>query len=112
MKKTTSLMFAAAVMLAAVLFPVFAHAGDVDIPGATDYPLFTRMPGFWIQEYETREFAEFSFVSAKGKEEKVEGRYFYYGYHIKGGVKDPGVLAIKRNFINAALKIGGKVTHE
>jgi outer membrane protein OmpA-like peptidoglycan-associated protein len=112
MKKTIRLVFAAAVIFSAMLLPAPARAGDVDIPGVTDYPLFTRMPGFWIQEYESKEFAEFSFVSAKGKEEKVEGRYFYYGYHIKGGVKDPGVLAIKRNFINAAVKIGGKVTHE
>ncbi len=112
MKKTISVMFAAAVMFSTMLCPAPVRAGDVDIPGATDHPLFTRMPGFWISQYETKDFGEYPFVSQNKKEAKVEGRYFSYEYHIKGGVKDPGVLAIKRNFINAAVKIGGKVTHE
>lgn len=98
----------AAVTVALGATPAFAEAGD--LAGATDHPLFTRMPGFVISEYDTREFNSVAFTSTKGREEKVEGRYFYFEYRLKSGEKDPGGVAIKRNYVNAAKRLGARVT--
>jgi outer membrane protein OmpA-like peptidoglycan-associated protein len=99
----------AALALAALL-PTLALAQRSDERGSKDHPLFTRMPNFYIDQYENEEFGQRSFTDAKGKVQKVEGHRWYLRYLLQPGAKDPGGLAVKRNFIIAAQKIGGRVT--
>jgi outer membrane protein OmpA-like peptidoglycan-associated protein len=101
-----------AVMLGTLLGPSPARAYKKDIPGATDHPLFSRMPNFVIATASVQEFAAQSFINAKGKEEQIEGKRFDYEYYLKDGEKDPGALAVKRNYVNAAKTIGGIVTRD
>ncbi len=54
-------------------------------------------------------FAQADFRDEKGKEIKVEGKYYKIDYHIKKGVAPPSGLQVLRNYENAIKKIGGVV---
>ncbi len=90
---------------------VFATSGIAfskeDAKGCKDHPMFTRMDGFYILSCEGKKFAEADFRDEKGKEVKVEGKFFKIDYHIKEGVTPPSGLQVLRNFENAIKKIGG-----
>ena len=86
-----------------------AFAGEPDVEGATDHPLFSRMPGYRISRYEVKEFDSHPFRSAKGKEFQVEGRVYEIRYGLQDGAKEPSRLQVIRNYENAVKKIGGTV---
>jgi outer membrane protein OmpA-like peptidoglycan-associated protein len=99
----------AALALAALL-PALALAQRQDERGSKDHPLFTRMPNFYIDNYQYEEFGQGKFTDGKGKVQRVEGHRWQFAYRLQPGSNDPGGLAVKRNFVNAAKKIGGRVT--
>ena len=72
MKKRTLMLLLLGLLL--VLAP--AAAGDPDdAEGGKDHPLFTRMPNFYIDDYETKDFDSYEFITdSKGKTTTVEGR--------------------------------------
>jgi len=80
--------------------------------GCKDHPMFTRMANFYILYCEEKKFAEADFRDEKGKEIKVEGRYYKIDYHIKEGVTPPSGLQVLRNFENAIKKIGGTKVYQ
>ncbi len=87
----------------------------VDKPGSQDHPLFTRMPGFVIDQYKTSEFdqAKFYVQGAKRVEvQVVEGKKTAIGYQLKKGTTMPSPLEVLRNHINAAKRAGGEVMDE
>lgn len=94
--------------LACVLFLQLARGAEADVPGSADHPLFTRMPGFYIGEYDQQAFDSYKFGYAPGAP-VVEGKVTRLRYWITSGTPAPGALAICRNYVNAAKHIGGSV---
>jgi OmpA-OmpF porin, OOP family len=99
------------------LFFVLLSAANIvfaenDIEGSKDHPLLSRLPNFYIQDYETKDFDQIDFADDQGNIIKVEGRKFYISYLINSDEKPPSEIQILRNFINAIEKIGGKKIFE
>jgi OmpA-OmpF porin, OOP family len=80
-----------------------------DIDGAKDHPLFTRMTGYCITEYEVKDFDKYTSVYLSGDDATWEGKTTVIGYTVKDGAKQVSMLQIERNFENALKKIGGKI---
>jgi OOP family OmpA-OmpF porin len=95
-----------------ILITNLALAQEKDVPGSKDHPLLTRMPNFYIQDYEEKEFDRHEFINAKEEEIQVEGHKYYISYYIQEGFKAPSELQIIRNYSNAIKKIGGVVMYE
>jgi OmpA-OmpF porin, OOP family len=79
-----------------------------DLTGSQDHPLFTRMPGYFISEYEVKDFDRYASYMT-GQDENWEGKTTRLGYTVKDGAKMFSMLQIARNYANAMQKIGGKV---
>jgi OOP family OmpA-OmpF porin len=80
-----------------------------DEPGSKDHPLFTRIPGYYISNYEDRDFDSAEFPDKDGNPIPVEGRKTFIGYVLKDGARIVSPLQIARNYQNALAKIGGVV---
>lgn len=89
-----------------------AFADEMDVPGSADYKLFTRMPNYYISNYEQTDFDSHTFVNSQYEEITVEGRKWYVEYILKEGAKAPSGLQIMRNYENAIKSIGGAVEME
>ncbi len=79
-----------------------------DEPGSKDHPMVPRMPGYYIANYEAKDFNGYDFPVAEDKEQRVEGKYWQIDYWIKDGAKAASELAISRNYRNAFVAKGGK----
>jgi OOP family OmpA-OmpF porin len=104
-------------IIAGIVFGLLFTAGlvlaqQVDVPNSKDHPLLTRMPNFYISDYEYKEFDEADFKDNKGEDIKVEGHIYDIFYEIKEGEKAPGKLQVLRNYENAIKKIGGSTAYE
>ncbi len=86
----------------------FVVAQENDAEGSKDHPLFNRMPGFYIHQYEQREFDSHPFV-VDTKEVPVEGHFYHILYYLQSGMAEPSRIQILRNYENAITKIGGTV---
>lgn len=95
-------------MLAVSFLPV--HAQD-DAEGAKDHPVLARMPGFYLSNVEEQEFASYEFTVGD-EMQAVEGRYWRLEYWLKEGAKNPGSLAIARNYSNAMIAKKGRRIYE
>ena len=104
MKRVSVAVFC--VVWAVVLMGSFAFAQE-DAKGCKDHLLFTRMPNYYINSCEEREFDSFEFKDDKGSPVTAEGRKYVIEYILKEGAKVPSPLQIIRNFTNAIKKIGG-----
>jgi OmpA-OmpF porin, OOP family len=80
-----------------------------DIEGSSDHPLFTRMPGFYITQYEVKDFDKYESPYFQGADAVWEGKMTFISYDLKDGAKAPSMVQIPLNFENAVKKIGGKV---
>lgn len=89
-------------------YPAFAQ----DAAGCRDHQLFTRMPNFYIQDCETKEFDSHTFYLSDDKEIVIEGKKTYLSHVIKDNAKAPSDLQILRNFENAVSPIGGKTEYK
>jgi outer membrane protein OmpA-like peptidoglycan-associated protein len=95
--------------LSLCITPAFAQ----DVEGSRDHPLFTRLPDYYIDSYEEKEFdAHDGFVDNDGSYKTVEGRKFHINYHFKEGTKYLSDAQIKGNYREAFKKIGGVVHYE
>jgi len=109
MKKVSAVVFG--VVLVVVLVAGFAFAQQ-DKQGCKDHPLFTRMPNFYINKCETKEYDEVDFYEPPQGEKRVKvgGRKYVIEYLAKKGFEDKMTsLQIMRNYANAARQIGGSV---
>jgi len=96
-------------VLSLCLFSVgVVWAQEPDVEGGKDHPLFNRMPGFYMSQYEEKDFETHNFL-VNNKEQAVEGRYYYIMYTITSGVREPSRIQVLSNFENAIKKIGGTV---
>ncbi len=110
--KTTKMMIFG-LMLTMVLMGAPAFASDpADEKGSKDHPMFSRMPGFYIDSYKTKQFEQYEYHDQKGNPITVEGHFFEISYCVKTGVEPPTELQIIRNHTNAIKKIGGTVIFE
>jgi OOP family OmpA-OmpF porin len=82
---------------------------EADIKGSQDHPLFTRMPGYYISNYEVNEFDRYTSPYLSGADENWEGKITKLGFTIKTGAKQSSMLQIGRNYENALIKINGKI---
>jgi OmpA-OmpF porin, OOP family len=99
------------VPLAALAF-ASAALGQDDVAGSKDYPGVTRMPGYFIYDYQEQPFDSFTFhvkVGNSSKDQAVEGHRYDYRYNLKEGATMPSPLQILRNYQNAARAVGGQV---
>jgi OmpA-OmpF porin, OOP family len=83
-----------------------------DRAGSKDPPLFTRMPGFYIDQFTELEFDRYNFWVGRGKEQAVEGHFINVGYSANEGARRPSPLQVIRNYINANAAVGGQTLYE
>jgi outer membrane protein OmpA-like peptidoglycan-associated protein len=86
--------------------------GQEDLAGSKDYPAVTRMPGYYIAEYQETAFDSFTFKVKEGndsREQAVEGHRYDFRYNLKDGATMPSPLQILRNYQSAARAAGGQV---
>jgi len=83
-----------------------------DDPGCKDHPVLSRMPNFYIDSCEKKDFDQYTFADSQGKEVAVEGTYHFIKYVLKEGAKAPSELQIVRNCSNAIQKTGGMTVFE
>ena len=95
-----------------ILFSAIKGAIAQDDPGCKDHPTFSRMPSFYIDSCEKKDFDQYRFVDQKGNEVSVEGTYTFIKYVLNKGAKAPSELQIVRNYANAIQKIGGTIVLE
>ncbi|KPK72611.1 hypothetical protein AMJ87_04285 [candidate division WOR_3 bacterium SM23_60] len=103
------------IMLCALLAScLVANLGfaEQDVQGCRDHPLLTRMPNFYIQDCETKDFDQMEFVNAQGQETTVEGKRYYISYCVESDAQAPSTIQIMRNYTNAIQKIGGTKIYE
>jgi outer membrane protein OmpA-like peptidoglycan-associated protein len=81
-------------------------AGQDDAEGAKDHPMFSRMPGYYIDDCDANDFGGLDL--SLEPEKHVEGRFWQITYRIKEGEKRFGPLQIARNYTDLAVKRGGK----
>lgn len=93
-------------LLAAFSLAVSGLAQEPDAEGSKDHPMFSRMPGYYIDSYDAQDFAAFEFDTEPVT--KVEGRYWQIGYRLNEGAKKFGPLQIGRNYTDPIVKRGGK----
>ena len=98
-------------LIASVLITSITLA-EQDAPGCRDHPLLTRMPNFYIQDCETKDFDQMEFVNAQGQETTVEGKRYYISYCVESEAQAPSTIQIIRNYTNAIQKIGGTKIYE
>jgi outer membrane protein OmpA-like peptidoglycan-associated protein len=88
-------------------------ADSDDVKGSSDHPLFTRMPGYHIDDYDDKDFDSLSMPGGPdGKDVTVEGHCTIIHYRVNDGAKRASEAQIKRNYANAIQKIGGKKIYE
>jgi len=98
-------------LLAAVAFTAPAWAQTPDVKGSKDHPLVTRMPGFYIRQYDEKEF-DSAEVYVQDKGISVEGRKYDIRYTLNDGINSPSRLQVVRNYENALGKLGGVFTYK
>jgi outer membrane protein OmpA-like peptidoglycan-associated protein len=109
MKKGIFTLLSMNIMFLSLLMPGAVFASEGDAEGAKDHPLFNRMPGYFIQRYDEKQFDSHSFRDAKLNELIVEGKLYEIRYSIQSGAKEPSRIQVLRNYENAVAKIGGTV---
>jgi outer membrane protein OmpA-like peptidoglycan-associated protein len=82
-----------------------------DAEGAKDHPVLARMSGFYLSSAEEQEFASYEFTVGDVMQ-TVEGRYWRLEYWLKDGAKNPGALAVARNYSNSMVAKKGRKIHE
>ncbi len=109
LKRTLGILF----LVCFIPMQLALAAGDPgDVAGGKDPTMFSRMPGFYIYNYQELEFDRFEFPVDYGKTQAVEGRHYYIDYYANEGIKLPSALQIARNYSNAAKGIGGEAIYE
>lgn len=98
-------------VLAAALLAANSVGAESDVEGSKDPKLFTRMPGWYINQYEENEFAAYEFTGAGGNKFAFEGHKVVLSYAFAGTGKKPSSLQVLRNYENAVKKIGGSVLY-
>ncbi|HTY60569.1 MAG TPA: OmpA family protein [Bacteroidota bacterium] len=92
-----------------LLAPAHSPAQESDVEGSKDHPLLNRMPGYYIERYEEKEYDTHQFRDANLNELNVEGHVVAIVYAVKSGAKEASRVQVLRNYETAVTKIGGTV---
>lgn len=101
----------AAICLLSMAVAAPALAQD-DAEGTKDHPFLSRMPGFYINDAKALDFGTYDFAMPGDTIKAIEGKYTEIHYIIKDGVRNPGAVAIARNYRNALVAKGGTMLFE
>jgi flagellar motor protein MotB len=104
-------LFRGILVMAGLALAVNLAGAESDVEGSKDPSLFTRMPGWYINQYEENEFASYDFTGDKGVTVSVEGHKVKVSYTWDGSNKKPSSLQVIRNYENAMKKVGGTVQY-
>lgn len=101
------------VMVAALTVAALAplSGAEQDHEGCGDYPLLSRIEGFYIKGCKEESFASYKFNTDEGRV-PVEGHYLQISYQLSDGAPDMSGLEMIRNYTNAIQSIGGEVLYE
>lgn len=88
--------------------PTTGITQETDIKGSHDHSLVTRMPDFYIGQYEENEYDMGKFKTEEGTLE-VEGHKYVIDYRLKSSVTPAGKSQILQNYHNALTGIGAEV---
>lgn len=91
------------------LFGVMAAGAEKDVDQSRDHPLVTRMPGFYIENYQVEEFAGFDPTVIGGDEVHWEGKKYSISYARQEDATAVSPLQIVRNYQNALKKAGATI---
>jgi outer membrane protein OmpA-like peptidoglycan-associated protein len=100
---------AAALVLSFVCVTVSAQ--EQDVKGSKDHALLSRMAGYYISSYETKEFDSVDVAYLSGPEARWEGRLTRIAYTVQTGGRQVSMVQIGKNYEAAVLKAGGKVLY-
>ena len=84
--------------------PALAQQQDAD--GSKDHPMFSRMPGYYIDEYDAQDFSSVELDTEPPR--KVEGRFWKITYQLKENARKVGPVQLARNYTDLMTKRGGK----
>jgi outer membrane protein OmpA-like peptidoglycan-associated protein len=82
---------------------------EQDVKGGQDHPLLSRMPGYYLDSYDVKDFDSYTTAYATGKDARWEGKLTKLGYYRKEGTKPVSMIQIVRNYEASIKKIGGKI---
>ena len=116
--KTISLKSILLTMLLIATSGVLNAQDDAD--GCKDYPLFSRMPNYYLYNCEEVEFGSMKFPVGNPdvnnenimKSETIEGKIIVFNFLLMVDKKPASGLQILRNFQNASTSNGGVITGE
>jgi len=98
-----------------LLFGVFIFSGfmaQTDKEGCKDHELIpSRLPGYYIGECEKNDFSDHTVLTPTG-EKKIEGKKTVLQYFLKNGAKGVSETFVRKNYVEAIKKQGGKVIYE
>jgi len=97
------------VVLSLSFFAAGIALAEDDVPGSQDHPLLTRMPDFYISQYEVSAFDGFDPTVIGGSAVHWEGKKYSLEYSRKEGGRPVSMLQIVRNYQAAAAHAGGKI---
>jgi len=100
----------AIVAIVALLASAAVLANEKDKEGSKDYPLFSRWPGYYLDNYKHKKFDTYTY-ELKDTKETVEGEYYMIDYYRMEGVEAASELEVIRNYENAIRKAGGTVLY-
>ena len=86
--------------------------GEKDIEGGHDHPLLSRMPGFYLDSYDVKDFERYESGYLSGADARWEGKLTKLGYTIREGSKPVSMTQIAHNYANAIRKLGGKILYD
>ncbi len=86
-------------------------AQETDVKGSKDHPLLSRMAGYYISSYETKEFDSVDVAYLSGAEAKWEGRVVRLAYTVQPGGRQVSMNQVGKNYEGAILKAGGKILY-
>lgn len=84
---------------------------EKDVEGGRDHPLLSRMPGYYLQEYESKDFDVYPNAYLSGNDAQWEGKRTTLTYARTTGAREVSMVQIERNYQNALKKIGGQVLY-
>ena len=105
MKQSNGKFFLTVILL---LTTTFCYAQNSDVKGSKDHPLVTRMPDFYIGQYEENEFELENFKTNEGNV-AVEGHKYVIDYRLKDGITPSGKMQILKNYQTALTGIGAEI---
>jgi outer membrane protein OmpA-like peptidoglycan-associated protein len=88
---------------------VKATFAQTDVEGSKDHPLITRMPDYYIGDYNVSEFGAYDPVVVGGSDVHWEGKVYSFNYERKEAARPISMLQIVRNYEAAVKKAGGKL---